>query len=286
MSRQTKDAIKSVCSVEHLLDQLFIDLRQLGRPTHSLVDICVQLSFDNRLQEIIYPRILISLVHWLRDLHENEQLFLCDFLTSIVALNLSCKNVLANIKMIMAICDTLQHANALQPKCSASLIRLVEELGKYSISSSELKAIVHLLRIEQKFPFHKQLLQTLASIALHSLTSSSGNGALQCSDFLDIQAVDDGITVPDIRRWIGSGSYGFIFHAWIRLDRIGASSDLVGVGGSNGDKYRRVILNLMSAPNGTGYEVFIDRHGKLVVGILTKKEYLATTVSTTLSDKR
>lgn len=179
--------------------------------------------------------------------------------------------------MIMAVCETLKHSDALHPKCSASLIRLIEELGKYSISPPELKAIIHLLRAEKQFPHRKQLLQTLASISL-----TGGNGGMAapavCNEFLDIQSIGDGVTVPDIRRWISSGSYGFIFHSWIRLDRM---NTLQGT-----DKFRRIIMNLMSAPAGTGYEVFIDRHGKLVVGILTKKEYLATTVSTTLSDKR
>lgn len=38
---------------------------------------------------------------------------------------------------------------------------------------------------------------------------------------------------------------------------------------------------------GTGYEVFIDNNGKLIVGILTKKEYFATSVSSpSLIDKK
>lgn len=39
--------------------------------------------------------------------------------------------------------------------------------------------------------------------------------------------------------------------------------------------------------NGSGYEIFIDNNGKLIVGILTKKEYYATSVSTpSLIDKK
>lgn len=35
-------------------------------------------------------------------------------------------------------------------------------------------------------------------------------------------------------------------------------------------------------PNGTGYEIFVDNNGRLIVGILTKKEYFATAVSSPL----
>lgn len=35
-----------------------------------------------------------------------------------------------------------------------------------------------------------------------------------------MQSRDDGITVPDIQKWTASGMYGFIFHAWIRLDDV------------------------------------------------------------------
>lgn len=35
-------------------------------------------------------------------------------------------------------------------------------------------------------------------------------------------------------------------------------------------------------PTGTGYEIFVDNNGRLIVGILTKKEYFATSVSSPL----
>lgn len=39
--------------------------------------------------------------------------------------------------------------------------------------------------------------------------------------------------------------------------------------------------------NGTGYEIFVDNNGRLIVGILTKKEYFATSVSSPfLIDKK
>lgn len=188
------------------------------------------------------------------------------------------RNILANEKIIRAICHTLQRST-LNVKCAASLIRLIEELGKFSISPPELKQIFYLLRAEQNFPYRRQLLQSIASISLYSLTAST-----VCTEFLDIQSTDDGITVPEIRRWTTSGSYGFIFHAWLRLDDL--ATTVRGADMEENRHYRRVILHLLSA-QGSGYEVFIDRHGRLVVGIVTKKEFLTTTVATPmLCDKR
>lgn len=45
-------------------------------------------------------------------------------------------------------------------------------------------------------------------------------------------------------------------------------------------------LSLLTA-HGTGYEIFIDYNGKLFVGILTRKEYYAASVSgASLVDKK
>lgn len=56
----------------------------------------------------------------------------------------------------------------------------------------------------------------MASISLQNIPSNQNI----CSEFLDIQSRDDGITVPDINKWTTSGAFGFIFHAWIRLDEV------------------------------------------------------------------
>lgn len=56
----------------------------------------------------------------------------------------------------------------------------------------------------------------LATVSLNSITNNS-----ICNEFLDIQTQEDGITVPEIHKWIPStSSYGFLFHAWICLDDV------------------------------------------------------------------
>lgn len=66
-------------------------------------------------------------------------------------------------RAIKAICLTLQHCNSLSKKCAIELIKLLEELAKYSISPIELKSVFFLLRKEENFDYRKQLLQVRAT---------------------------------------------------------------------------------------------------------------------------
>lgn len=171
------------------------------------------------------------------------------------------------------------YSSVLRGKCVIDLIKLIEELARYSISPIELKSIFYLLREKENFDYRKQLLQSLATISVHNIPSNQNI----CSEFMDIQKREDGITVPEIHKWATSGGFGFIFHAWIRLDEVTEWEQDPFV---DSTRYRRVVFSLLTA-NGTGYEIFVDNNGKLIVGIQTKKEYFATTVSSpSLIDKR
>lgn len=110
----------------------------------------------------------------------------------------------------------LRHSNVLNSKCAIDLIKLIEDLARYSISPIELKSLFYLLREKENFDYRKQLLQALATVALHNIPCNQN----MCCEFFDIQSRDDGITVPEIHKWTTSGMYGFIFHAWIRLDEV------------------------------------------------------------------
>lgn len=69
------------------------------------------------------------------------------------------KSIVTQQRAIKTICQTLQHCNYLSKKCAMELIRLLEELSKYSISPIELKSIFFLLRKEENFDYRKQLMQ-------------------------------------------------------------------------------------------------------------------------------
>lgn len=144
------------------------------------------------------------------------------------------KSIVTQQRAIKTICHTLQHCSSLSSKCAIDLIKLLEELAKYSISPIELKSVFYLLRREENFDYRKQLLQTLATISLHNVSNNT-----VCNEFLDVQNRDDGITVPEIHKWVTSGSYGFIFHAWIRLDDV---KDWEPDPITESTRYRRVIF--------------------------------------------
>ena len=77
--------------------------------------------------------------------------------------------------------------------------------------------------------------QSLASVSLQNIPSHQNI----CSEFLDIQSRDDGITVPEIHKWTTSGAFGFIFHAWIRLDEV---SEWESDPYIDSTRYRRVVF--------------------------------------------
>lgn len=189
------------------------------------------------------------------------------------------KRTVSNREFIKTICDVLKHSSILRGKCVIDLIKLIEELARCSISPIELKNIFYLLREKENFDYRKQLSQSLATISVHNIPSNQNI----CSELLDIQRREDGITVPDIYKWTTSGGFGFIFHVWIQLDEVNEWEQDPFV---DSTRYRRVVFSFLTA-NGTGYEIFVDNNGKLIVGIQTKKEYFATTVSSpSLIDKR
>lgn len=123
----------------------------------------------------------------------------------------------------------------LSSKCAIDLIKLIEDLARYSISPIELKSLFYLLREKENFDYRKQLLQALATISLHNIPSNQNI----CNEFLDIQARDDGITIPDIQKWTTSGTYGFIFHAWVRLDEVAEWESDPYI---DSTRYRRVVF--------------------------------------------
>lgn len=69
------------------------------------------------------------------------------------------KRTVSNREFIESICDVLRHSNVLSSKCAIDLIKLIEELARYSISPIELKSLFYLLREKENFDYRKQLLQ-------------------------------------------------------------------------------------------------------------------------------
>lgn len=196
--------------------------------------------------------------------------FLCLFNNS--------KTVACHHRVIYTIAKCIGNYKLLTTHCAFDLIKIIEELGKHSIHPFELKEIFNLLRSEGNFIYRKQLLKAIVNISHHNITIGP-----QCTEFFDIQNETDCITVPEIRKWTVPNTYGFIFHAYLRFDKyLHDENTIINLNDNsnidnNINNYRRQIFSLMTSDN-TGFEIFLKKNGKLVIGVLTKKEFLAATV--------
>lgn len=88
------------------------------------------------------------------------------------------KSVVSKERLIKTISQTLQHCSALNAKCAMDLIKLLEELGKFSISAMELKDILWLLREEENFDYRKQLLQVTSISVQKFINQKRGQGVI------------------------------------------------------------------------------------------------------------
>lgn len=66
---------------------------------------------------------------------------------------------MSNREFIGTTCDVLRHSNILNSKCAIDLIKLIEDLARYSITPLELKSLFYLLREKENYDYRKQLLQ-------------------------------------------------------------------------------------------------------------------------------
>ncbi|XP_039229951.1 neurobeachin-like protein 1 isoform X2 [Drosophila yakuba] len=250
------------------IERLFASLQDFGNPTVDLLDTCFMLGYDESEHLLLLPEVMLRLLNWVPTLQEREQLHVTSLVLKGCTDNYRTKSVACGSHIIKAVCSCLLTAESLAENCVQNLIKLIEELSKLSIVPAELKCILSLLRQGTKFPQFKQLQQTLVVIALQSLRGSNS-----CAEFFSIEQPTDGILVPDIRNWTISGSYGFIFHILVRFNQVKEQSNS-----------RRMLLTLQTA-SGSGFEVFVQPNGNVVVAALTRREYLTSSTATkTLMD--
>ncbi|XP_044250350.1 neurobeachin-like protein 1 isoform X3 [Drosophila takahashii] len=250
------------------IERLFASLKEFGNPTVGLLDTSFMLGYDESGHLLLLPEVMLQLLNWVPTLQEREQLHVTNLVLKGCTDNYGTKSVACGSHIIKAVCGCLLTAESLAENCVQNLIKLIEELSKLSIVPAELKCIFTLLRQGTKFPQNKQLQQTLVVIALQSLRGSNS-----CAEYFSIDQPTDGILVPDIRKWTISGSYGFIFHILVRFNQLKDQSSS-----------RRMLLTLQTA-SGSGFEVFVQPNGNVVVAALTKREYLTSSTATkTLMD--
>ncbi|KNC29634.1 hypothetical protein FF38_00632 [Lucilia cuprina] len=261
--------------------KLFMGLMEVGLPSVGLLEAAIELAYNAEMGLIVLPEVLTKLIEWLPEMDVREQTYLSEKILKACTDNYGTKSIACESRIIKSICLCLHRYEKLSDQCIQNYIKLIEELSKLSIIPIELKSIFSLLRKESKFPHSKQLLQTLVSVSLQSLTSTN-----LCSQYFNFCEPGDGIVVTDIKNWSMSGAYGFIFHILLRLDKPSDGKSKTDNQGEQEQRpnCRRMLLNLRTGSN-TGFEIFIQNNGNIVVAALTKREYLTSSVaSTTLMD--
>ncbi|XP_075227690.1 neurobeachin-like protein 1 [Lycorma delicatula] len=252
-------------------DRLFSSLYSFGNPSRTVLEALIMMVNDADVMpesKLKNTETLIPLIKWLGDMDESNQIWLASQLLYICTFNLNSLSLSCEAGVVRAICDLLSSAscNNLHSKAAAELIQLLEALASHSLTAFELKQIFLLLREDNqiKNTYRNSLLNCLSVIARKGATQ------IDCNDYFDIQYQNEGVTVIDTKKWTGA-SYGFSFHCWLRLDQ---QEDL-----KQGQQasYRRQLFNLATS-SGTGMEAFFYSDGVLVVGVNTKKEFLAATV--------
>ncbi|KAM7286130.1 neurobeachin-like protein 1 [Ixodes scapularis] len=247
---------------------LFSTLKTLGEPHQATLEALLEWLVEEtpRRERSCTPvlrnlDVMIHLLHWLPQLESRGmQLWLVEQLEGTVQGSLRSRLDCTRAGVISALIQVLGRSTSLGGKAVGRLLHFLVTLGSCSMSTAELKALFHLLRPDASGEQHQYTLPLM--YALSNMVKS--DGWLGASHFFDFSDPDEGIVIPAIRKWPGSG---FGFHAWLRLDKPD----------SRKDSPSRRHLYSFSTPNGS-LEAFFTGGGKLVVAVSTKKEYYAVPV--------
>lgn len=68
---------------------LFGGIKALGKPTRSIVTMLLELAYNEEKNEILFGSVIKKLIEWIKDMHENEQVYVSEALLKICTQNLS-----------------------------------------------------------------------------------------------------------------------------------------------------------------------------------------------------
>ena len=128
-------------------------------------------------------------------------------------------------------------------------VKLLQTLGRHSISVSQLKRMFQMMRSRGDFrPAHTSLL-------LRSLQGMIDDDVTPRHSFV-FGGVNSGLKIPSIPRWPATSAY--TLSMWLRVESPQWNSMLGSDQGSQTSEYRPYVLCLRSA-NGNGLEVYLKR---------------------------
>uniref|UniRef100_A0A6B2EDM8 Putative lysosomal trafficking regulator lyst n=1 Tax=Phlebotomus kandelakii TaxID=1109342 RepID=A0A6B2EDM8_9DIPT len=256
------------------IEKLFQGLRLSGKPSRDLVAELIGLTdaLDDEL--FINCNTMREIISWLGDFGEKEQQFAMRRLLINCTKNVNRKILACEHRIVESICESLKKFQRLSPETIIDMIKMIEELGKYTIHPIEVKMLFHLLREDFKFSYRFELLETLVNISSHCAGDQAEN-----RHFWNIQKNDEGITVPDLELWQSTNPpSGFVFHTSVNLERFSSDASVENSDQLSAKAYRRQLLCLLSG-QGTGFEIFVNHTGSLTLAAITKKEYHTVTAN-------
>ncbi|XP_074640856.1 neurobeachin-like protein 1 isoform X2 [Tubulanus polymorphus] len=247
-------------------------LKSLGQPSKQLLkavlNMAVECEFtwvDNVHHILQNAQATLALVYWLPDIHSYElQNWLSNHLLSLCSDTyhnrmLSCKD-----SMIGAIINAFHREKQIDSKAIGNLIKLLESLGSYSITATELKLLIHVLQVPD-MPYMSPLMHAMGIMA----RQDGRQAALHYFDFTEAKS---GIALPTIKKLPGNG---FTFHAWLCLEDARITDDSTV---HRFDSHRRMLYSFIGT-NGAGFEAFFTMDCTLIIAVITKKDYLTITLT-------
>eukprot|EP00057_Strongylocentrotus_purpuratus_P026068 XP_011680542.1 PREDICTED: neurobeachin-like protein 1 isoform X2 [Strongylocentrotus purpuratus] len=251
-------------------DKLGELIDRLGTPSQELIETLMDMVFDtpykpdNKL--LIQNTGVVSLLLFLLPLiHHNPTLqeFVVDGLAH------SCVSCDYNRMqccydgIVSGVIRALQCREQLHRKTEERLIGLLESLGAYSITSSQLKTLIGLMRGEDDQSLSGNCTRLMRALS----RMARKEGKLSAHHYFDFQADETGISIPVIKKWPGSS---FSFHTWVCLNTTPVTLEK--------GLYRRQLYSFYTA-SGCGFEAFFTLDGVLVVAICTKKEFFSVSLT-------
>lgn len=87
LSRHSSQIVANLRTTKNVLN-LFSGIRTLGKPSRTLLETCISLAFDEDKKCVVLGEVVIKLIEWVKDMHENEQGFVSESLLRICLQNL------------------------------------------------------------------------------------------------------------------------------------------------------------------------------------------------------
>lgn len=91
------NSIASILKSSRSIPVLFTGLKTLGKPTQKLLKMCINLAYNEERGEIVFAEVMVNLLEWIKDMTDDEQVFLSESILNICAENLNWYVVPADI---------------------------------------------------------------------------------------------------------------------------------------------------------------------------------------------